>query len=63
MSLPKVDDVTSWYLCDRCSVQHYGMGSMLFGCERMTMVVKPIASEHIDPHKLCGHFEPKVVTE
>ena len=52
-------DETWWYLCDTCAVQHYGAGSMLFGCEKMCMVVKPTTSGNVEPTKLCKHYEPR----
>ena len=54
---------TWWYLCDVCAVQHYGMGSMLFGCERACRTVKPQTSGKVEPEKLCRHFEPKEVPD
>ena len=52
-------DETWRYLCDTCKVQHYGMGSMLFGCEKACETVKPITTGRVDPEKLCKHYEPK----
>ena len=52
-------DETWWYLCDTCKVQHYGMGSMLFGCEKACKTVKPTTTGRVDPKKLCKHYEPK----
>lgn len=57
--LPRIKDTTNWYLCDTCAVQHYGMGGMLFGCERGHMTVKPITSGDVEPTELCKHFERK----
>jgi hypothetical protein len=57
---PTIDDKTHWWLCDRCAVRHYGMGGMLFGCERTCMSVKPTTSGKVDPRDLCKHYEPKV---
>lgn len=56
-------DETWWWLCDVCKVQHFGAGSMLFGCEKACKTVKPTTSGRTDPKKLCEHFEPREVDD
>ena len=46
-----------------CKVQHFGAGSMLFGCEKACKTVKPTTSGRTDPKKLCEHFEPREVDD
>lgn len=54
-----MSDETWWYLCDMCAVQHYGMGGMLFGCEKACKTVKPATSGRVEPTDLCADFEPR----
>ena len=61
--MPTVDGTTCWWLCDRCAVRHFGLGSMLFGCEKSCMSVKPTTSGRIDPLKLCKHYKPMEAIE
>lgn len=56
---PTIDDVKRWWLCDRCKVKHYGMGGLLFGCERTSKTVKPTTSGCVSPKRLCKYYEPK----